>query len=178
MIITTHKLNVKLKSIDKLIVVFRLNKCHSKISFFCPNFFWICRQITYLQFMTFLFGYLAICMFLHARSECIVCDYPYIDSYRACCHETCRHRIRHSIKIFKVLTGVRKTLPLKFMNWEKNRNFCERENSEASLAIFMFLFFIKIVAYRKSYWHVNQQNEIAHINFTLDLPFIVIVVPI
>lgn len=118
-----------------------------------------------------------------ARSECIVCDYSHIDSDRACCHETCRHRIWHSIKIFKVLTCVRKTLPLKFMNWMKNSNFCERENSEASLAIFMFLFCIKIVAYRKScyarsYWHVNQQNEIAHIELTLDLPFIVIVVPI
>lgn len=69
MIITTHKLNVKLKSMDKLIVVFRLNKCHSEISFFfVPTFFWICRQITYLQFMTFLFGYLAICMFLRVQN--------------------------------------------------------------------------------------------------------------
>lgn len=169
---------------DKLIVVFWLNKYHSEISFFCPNFFFD-MQTNYLfaiyDFSFWLFSNLHV----FARSECIVCDYSHIDSDRACCHETCRHRIWHSIKIFKVLTCVRKTLPLKFMNWVKNSNFCERENSEASLAIFMFLFCIKIVELlhienhaMRSYWHLNQQNEIAHINLTLDLPFIVIVVPI
>lgn len=120
--------------------------------------------------MTFLFGYLAIWMFLRVQNALFVIIRILIHIVHAVMNHVAIV-FDTQLKFLSVDRRVKNSAVKIYELREKQQFLWERKFR--SIVSNFHAFFHFTIAYRKScyarsYWHVNQLNEIAHIKLTLD----------